>query len=202
MKTFLPQQGFAFPVDYNHVNPQQKSLHYGLPWIVPEATLELNRLLTGTEIALDLGVGGSTVFYAARTRKVYGVEIDKTGQWEPAVKQAIIDQELDNVELDFFKTEDEVVNHLNKFTYPFDLVSIDTYHPFNRTRFLKTILPMTSPRCIFVLDNYTDGDLFPDNHVEYLNNFLDLYNLPNHTVIDLRYVGWGGGGTRLVIPNG
>jgi hypothetical protein len=206
MKTYLTKSEFHIPADYDIINPQQKSLYYGIPWIAPAAAILLNEILDGTQVALDLGLGGSTVFLGARCKKVVGVEVDTTGEWAPAMKAAVIDQELTNVDMIFVAPEPgggadpAVVAAINGLTDTFDLISVDTYWPLNRELFLQTSISKLAENGILVLDNYGCGDLFRTTSGYSAKQFLEIYNLPNHKAYDFNQPGWSGMGTRLVVP--
>lgn len=197
MSTYLTQDAFSIPPGYNVINPQQQSLVYGIPWIATEASMTLNRWLKGHHVALDLGLGGSTVFYAARCLKVYGVEVDSSKQWEPAMLKAMQDQELTNTDLRFVGTEAAVVEEINKLDAEFDLISVDTYHPLNRELFLVTALPKLKPGGVIVMDNYTDCSLWGSTGACSPEQVLAKHGLTGQ-VLDFLQPGWSGHGTRLI----
>lgn len=197
MSTYLTRESFLIPPGYDVINPQQQSLVYGIPWIAVEAAMTLNRWLEKTHVALDLGLGGSTVFYAARCQKVYGVEVDVSKSWEPAMLKALSAQELTNTELRFVATEAEVVQAINELDVEFDLISVDTYHPLNRELFFVTALPKLKPGGVVVMDNYTDCSLWGQTGACSPEQVLAKHGLTGR-VLDFPQPGWSGHGTRLI----
>lgn len=197
MSTYLTQDSFAIPAGYDIINPQQQSLVYGIPWIAVEAAMTLNRWLKPEHVALDLGLGGSTVFYAARCAKVYGVEVDTSKRWEPAMLKALQDQELTNTDLRFVDTEAAVVEAINGLDAEFDLISVDTYHPLNRELFLVAALPKLKAGGVIVMDNYTDCSLWGATGACSPEQVLVKHGLTGQA-LDFAQPGWSGRGTRLI----
>jgi predicted O-methyltransferase YrrM len=204
MRTLIPRDGFAIPEGYHVINPGPDSVKYGIPWIATEATMFLNTWLTGNAQVLDIGVGGSTIFYGARSAYTLGLEVEgsELKKWQNLVETAIVEQELeDTVELKFFLTEDELIESFRKLRYfSFDLISIDTFHTINRERILKEALILLKPRGVLVLDNFQDSVMWHKTCSMSADEFLAYYNKPNHRVYDTFEPGWVGRGTRLVIP--
>lgn len=197
MITYLPQDRFVIPAEYNVVNPQQQSLIYGIPWIAVEAAMTLNEWLKSDHVVLDLGLGGSTVFYAARCQLVYGVEVDTSRRWETAMLKALSDQELTNTKLKFVDTEAAVVEAINELDVMFDLISIDTYHPLNRELFLVTALPKLKVGGVVVMDNYTDCSLWGATGACSPEQAVAKHGLTGQAQ-DFPQPGWSGKGTRLI----
>lgn len=202
MRTLLGKKNFKIPEGYNVINPGKTSVVYGIPWIASEAVVYLNEYLTGLETCLDIGVGGSTLFYALRSYKVLGLEVDLSKTWELAIRTAIDDQGLSNIRLKFLEDEDTLIKAVEDLgDKSFDLVSIDTHHPINRKRILDSVLPKLGLRSILVLDNYADSAAWHSltrlSHEEFLI-YTDMSE--THQVMDFKQPGWVGFGTRLVIP--
>ena len=60
-------------------------LELGFPWIVVESAEKLNEELKETDIVLEFGSGGSTIFFAERCKLVKSVETSK--DWYDTVLQ-------------------------------------------------------------------------------------------------------------------
>lgn len=203
MRTLIPKATFAIPDDYNVINPGLNSLIHGIPWIATEAALFLNTWLKGHENVLDIGIGGSTIFYAARSKTVVGLEVitPEGAAWKGAVSKAIEGQELKNIELSFVNSEKALVEELHKLPlYSFDLISVDTFHTVDREKVLKEALTLLRPTGLIVMDNFRDGAMWFKTCALSPEDFLKYYRMPNHTVHDFFELGWVGNGTRLVIP--
>jgi predicted O-methyltransferase YrrM len=204
VRTLIPRDGFALPAGYDSWSPGREALKHGLPWITPKSLMFLNGLLIAPEAALDIGCGGSTIFFGARCQRVVGIEIDVMGDWKESLEQALVEQDLDNVNILFKKTQNEVVNEIKKLDEAsFDVISIDTYFPYNRELFLLTAISKLKPKGILVLDNYLDGALWNASCAYTPEKFQEVYNMPDHIVEDFGYDGpkaWGGRYTRLVYP--
>lgn len=68
-----------------------------IPWIVPEATIFLKGLLTKDMSVLEFGSGGSTIFFARRTKNV--VSYENNIEWYDAVKLILKRRKINNVNL-------------------------------------------------------------------------------------------------------
>ena len=61
----------------NYIDPKDEGLRLESPWIVPESAIFLAGLLDGSESVFDVGMGASTLFYARRCNKVFGIETNR-----------------------------------------------------------------------------------------------------------------------------
>lgn len=200
LKTYLTKEQFAatggIPPGYDVVHGNE-SLRYGIPWITPASGSFLNYIMTGKEIVLDLGSGGSTIFFAVRCQYVEAIEMEHSS-WCDSVREALIKQEITNVNLMFRKGVDESIIEIEKFPDAhFDVICNDS---LNRDQLLAVVLPKLKPNGILVLDNYADWAAFHETSTFTPGKFLKYYNMSNHGVLDFNQIGWYGSGTRVVFP--
>src|SRR5437762_1024483 len=72
-----------------------KCLENGIPWHVPAAIYEEDRQCTREDVVLDMGTGGSTVFFAQRCKHVIAIETDP--EWAKRVQEKLDSLGLTNV---------------------------------------------------------------------------------------------------------
>lgn len=170
-----------------------KCLEYEMPWIVPGAVHKLATLVRPTDSVLDIGSGGSTLFYAARCAKVLAIETNK--DWYEKVSAIIEAKNIRNVLYIHVPTQ-EGIEHFLHHIGVYDVVSIDSVHGYSRSRFLDIV----APRCAgtLVLDNYAEPVLF-DKHYDWdAKQLASLLPGSNWFCEDFDDPHWCGKGTRLL----
>jgi len=70
-----------------------------IPWITFSAIRFLEKILNREMIVFEYGIGGSTIFFAQRVRKVVSIEHDD--EWALAVNRHLMQEGYDNVEVNF-----------------------------------------------------------------------------------------------------
>ena len=149
----------------NYIDPKDEGLRLESPWIVPESAIFLAGLLDGSESVFDVGMGASTLFYARRCNKVFGIETNREFL-DKVLRTVYIHGLEDSIEFKFIPNQPD-----------FDVISIDTVRGYNRSELFKKSSQKLKKTGIFVLDNYANSHLFPStydwSHTEILK-FLKL----------------------------
>lgn len=162
------------------------------PWLVPQAILALDRWLKPTDTVLELGAGGSTLFFADRCKRV--VTFEKPGIYCDVVAAAIKKEQLTQVELHVVSSEAEVLEIL-AYTYTGNMFSVIMPDWDEARDFLYDGLEgIVSTDCLYVLDNYAAHNLFP-LYGEDLPSTL-MHEPMGQVVYDDKH--WYGKGTKLV----
>lgn len=130
-----------------------------VPWVTPGAVSFLDQLCMRGGRVLDIGTGGSTLFYARRCAHVTAVETNL--EWYKTVRAALEERKIPNV--DYILVEKQaLIEEILKSMDGFDIVSIDSAHGYSRSSFLDIMAPKT--KRVLVLDNYAEPVLFPTHH--------------------------------------
>jgi SAM-dependent methyltransferase len=186
----------------NYIDPKDEGLRLESPWIVPASAIFLAELLNGNENVFDVGMGASTLFYARRCNKVFGIETNREFL-DKVLRTAYIHGLEDSIEYKYIAKQSDIETEIETISFPewFDVISIDTVWGYNRSEFFKKASRKLKPTGIFVLDNYANSKLFPStynwSHVEILK-FLKLEG--THQVYDFDDANWRGNGTRIIAP--
>jgi hypothetical protein len=86
-----------------YLNTRGKSpLDLGLPWISLKAIRFLEKFLTPEMTVLEYGSGGSTIFFARRSKRV--VSMEDNPAWHGAVQQRLQELKLGNADIQFHDT--------------------------------------------------------------------------------------------------
>ena len=183
----------------NYSDPKDEGLRLESPWIVPEATLFLAKIIIGHESVLDIGVGASTLFFGRRCGYVDGIETNKI--WMDKVLDTAyahgLDKEINIKHAGGQLQMEKCISEIEDKKY--DIVSVDTVWGFDRSAFLKLAIPKLKSTGILLLDNYSSEHLFPSTHMWTAEDTLKQLSMENtHTVHDFRNGGWQGNGTRIV----
>lgn len=146
MQTFVTE----LPDREDFVNGK-KTLEIGYPWLTPGAIMALELLLTKDFKVLELGSGGSTVFWARRCKSVRSFETDP--EWANKVRPSV--EKYGNTSLihaDMQRILDEIKAEPDASC---DLALSDS-SPYQSSRPILTeaIIPKIRPGGWLVIDNY------------------------------------------------
>lgn len=169
-------------------------LKNGVPWQVPSSIYKEDENCRSSDLVLEFGTGGSTVFFAKRCKHVISIETNP--DWALAVDSYLKKLGLDNVEIICMKTQSEIEDFIKQIdTYAVNILSVDTVHGYNRSAFLNRFLEkgISNNLHMIVLDNYGAPELFPDHYNREISNLLKwsvfIYN-DSH---------WCGNGTKIYV---
>lgn len=162
-----------------------------VPWQVPGSIYKEDELLDSEDIVLELGTGGSTLFFARRCKIVTAIET--SAEWYATVADRIKELGIENVIYEFIPDEDSIYLKLleNNFA-DVTVVSVDTQGGYNRSMLLGLILSKNMPKLrMIVLDNYGHEGLFPKH---WDRDWSDAWE-----VFDYNHERWAGNGTRILM---
>jgi hypothetical protein len=122
----------------NYTDPKDEGLRLESPWIVPESAIFLAGLLDGSENVFDVGMGASTLFYARRCNKVFGIETNREFL-DKVLRTVYIHGLEDSIEFKFIPNQLDIENEIETMSFPevFDVISIDTVKGYNRSELFK-----------------------------------------------------------------
>jgi len=162
-------------------------LELGCPWLAFGAIMALEHILKKDMMVLELGGGGSTIFFAERTRGVKTLETSQ--EWVSKITERA--KHLSNV-LVLYRTEEELVEEIQaQADELYDIILIDigavTGKPRpNRLILAQTAIPKLKKGGYLILDNYLK---FGNQNFDYSNGW-EVYTFDDF--------GYSGKGTRIL----
>lgn len=169
-------------------------LKYHVPWQVPESIFKESEALRGDDMVLEVGTGGSTIFFADRCKFVTAIETSV--DWGKKVFEELAIPLRKNFLYFIIEDEDRVCDQikeadLSKIT----VFSVDTEGNYNRSKILNAFLSkgISESLRMLVIDNYSHEGLFPDHHDKL------IIDSPDWEVFTYNHERWAGSGTRLYI---
>lgn len=191
-------ESLNLPEDYNFVQPGDTSIQYGCPWLVPEAIQFLFKVLKSTWSVLEVGSGGSSIFFGKRCQSVTAIENFKP--YYDKMKTALdIKFKTKNIDLQYTDTEN-LLSVLGNITKVYDVISIDhgVHYP-SRSECLNKILNRWNGN-VFIFDNWSKKPAWPEHHklshIELKNKHPSFKNCK---IFDFYHNKWAGSGTRIAI---
>lgn len=176
-----------------------KCLEYEVPWQTPKSIYYLSNLCDQNDTVLDLGTGGSTLFYARRCKLVISIETDL--KWFQTVRSLLNKKNILNVIYLYLPHQKNIENLLESFTENlFNIASVDTVHKFNRSKFIDIVTSRNNIKTM-VLDNYTSQSLFPEHYNKTKEQIIQKCFQTEHNnwlVEDFDDSKWHGSGTRII----
>lgn len=172
-----------------------KCLELEIPWMVTEAIYKLDEVLNGEDIILEIGSGGSTLFFSNRSKFMATVETDN--EWGQMVMERYKNKLMTGkCVFGVINSEDEICKYItNENLSEVTVFCVDTQGGYNRSRILNTFLEKgVSPNLrIIILDNYAHQELFPDHYDK--DNFMG----EEWEVFTYNHERWAGNGTRIYL---
>lgn len=178
-----------------------------VPWQVPGSIISENEILSPNDSVLEIGSGGSTLFFSRRCKDV--VTIETQWDWAESVSAVISQKEIKNVTMlratgggTGSQTEDArfLIQSLPKNV--FTVLSVDPVSGINRSVLLRQALDICRETVrIVVLDNYADESLLPEHWNKSSEEMIQIISGGKscwrcETYDDRR---WFGNGTRIYI---
>ena len=182
----------------NLKNPGFDFLDYEIPWIVPDSLIFLDKIISPSDVALDLGSGGSTLYFLKKLLKVYAIETNS--DWFQKVKDRVAEKSLDeNLKYFLATDQDNIITILNSITSKINVATVDTMKGINRTALLSNLLQRPEKPEIIILDNWAHSKMFKGIASLSNNELLEKFNIKNYEVFDFYHNDWIGNGTRLLV---
>ena len=130
----------------------KENLEKGCPWLTPGAIIYLDSHIQSFFKVLELGSGGSTIFFSKRCAEVTSIETSE--EWCKKVKDCISNRNITNVQLLLFSI-DECVQYINAIPENvYDLILIDPGYGTKRLMFAKMCMAKLKAGGFMVIDNY------------------------------------------------
>lgn len=171
-----------------------KCLENGVPWQVPGSIFKEDEHCRDEDVVLELGSGGSTIFFAKRCKNVISIETDPS--WAAVVSNRLNELDIKNVTLLCMPKAEEIKSFLRNLDVEYiNIFSVDTVHGYNRSAFVHEFLShgVSDQLHMIVMDNYGDSSLFPSH---YTSEIIYSNEWETYTYDDLK---WCGNGTKLYI---
>jgi len=172
-----------------------KCLEYEIPWMTPGSIHKLNESLNENDIVLEIGTGGSTLFFAQRCKKVIAIETQNS--WASTIRAKISEKELLNIIYVVLPTEKDICDFITDLnTDDVTVISVDPEGDgFDRSKILNALLDkgISENLRMIVLDNYSHERLFTLHHDK---NVMDY---PNWESFSYDHERWAGSGTRIYL---
>ena len=126
---------------------------YDEPWIAPSATAALARMIDPSWRVLELGSGGSTVWFAERATHVVSFESDP--DWARRTRERLAAANRTNVTMIEVGIDGVADELLERFREEFDLAVVDCAESsvVNRLDCLRAVAPLVRPGGSAVLDD-------------------------------------------------
>jgi len=159
------------------------SIEIGYPWLSYGAIIAIELELRAEHCVLELGSGGSTIFWSKRCKEVKSYETDE--KWFREVKGAL--PEKSNVRFVTGSPEDlvESIRHEPDEYYDWILGDIGYTYKF-RFMMIKESIPKLKKNGFLIIDNYEEKNLM-------------MFDYTNWDVYTFDDIGYHGRGTRICI---
>lgn len=161
------------------------TLEIGYPWITTGAIMALEMILDRKWSVLEIGMGGSTIFYGRRCGTVISLETNK--DWFDRTRQKVNELNLHNCCSFLMGGTEEIVNYFKgNSDGSYDLVAVDPDPVVaDRLTVAMAALPKIKPGGWLLLDNYLAG------------TFKDFQCPEGWRTFTYDDFDWSGNGTRL-----
>lgn len=161
-------------------------LSLGCPWLTPGCIRRLEELLRPNHVVLEMGSGGSTVFFSKRAQRV--ISIEPNGDWFKRVSSELAINGKSNVEYHFIEDKLRIMEFISLLPdKSFDIMLADFPGGLDKGGYLRTALPKLKTDGYLIIDNY-----FMPDYVK-----LEELYLPGWRCEDYNNPHWWGSGTRI-----
>lgn len=168
-----------------------------IPWQTPESIFYLDKILKPDDVVLEIGSGGSTLFFARRCAKV--IALETSAAWHATMSRTIEDLGLTNVALILAPSQSGAEAAIAaRAIKDVTVASVDSVHGFDRSAFLETVLKHHKGLRTLVLDNYGEPVLFPRHAHMTLLQAMTLCQGAGWRGEDFNDSHWCGRGTRIL----
>lgn len=186
------------PADYDFVEPGETSITHECPWIVPEAIEFILKNIKKEWKVLEVGSGGSSIFFGRRCFKVTAIENFRS--YYEKMQQALSSKKLSHqVDLQYVET-DTMLEYLADLDDTYDVISIDhgVHHP-SRSECLEAVIGKWTGE-MFIFDNWSKKPAWPAHHKLTHNALKERHKVFSECdFFDFTHKKWAGSGTRIAI---
>lgn len=189
----IPPESVDFINDPEALFEGKDTLKYEVPWQVAGSIFKEAESMDGSDVVLEVGSGGSTLFLARRCNRVFAVDTNK--EWITAVYEKSLRSGIKNITCFTISNEDRLCEFLSTVDMTnVTVVSVDTQGGYNRSRIMNTILDKEAPNLRMIIqDNYSHEGLYPLHHDKLIKDD------PEWEVFTYDMDMYAGNGTRLYI---
>lgn len=166
-----------------------------VPWQTPDSIRLLDKICLLKDKVLEIGTGGSTLFYARRCQCVTAIETNK--EWYQVINKVLKDRNITNINYYLIDNQEEIEYTVKTIKKQFDIISVDSVHGYNRSAFLNILLKTQHNLSTVVLDNYGADVLFPEHYDKSIAEMQKLCGA-DWKGYDFDDPKWTGKGTRVL----
>ena len=156
------------------------AMEYEVPWMTPGAVKRLDELVKPTDNVIEVGTGGSSLFFARRAQFVIGIEPNL--EWADSVIQEASGRNINNAHMIAESDPGQVLQIAGRLG-ACTVLSVDPDDGYDRDQLQEILAARAGDQLeVLVMDNYGAADLFSKS-----------YNWSNDSVIgSLPGLGWTG----------
>ncbi len=156
------------------------TMEYEVPWMTPGAVRKLDELVRSDDRVIEVGTGGSSLFFARRCRAVLGAE--PSPEWGESVVAEARARGLGNIDIVIEPDPEKLLLAAGRFG-ACSVLSVDPDDGYDRDQLQNVLCDRAGDMLeVVAMDNYGARDLF-----------ITSWNWSNDQVIDsLPGKGWQG----------
>jgi len=145
------------PRDRRRVFRGMHTVDIGYPWIAFGAIIELEYICNKEMKVLEVGAGGSTLFFSRRCNSVKSFELNPV--WADKVKEKLNGES--NVDLILLTMKESLEAIKSEPDESYDIVMVDSYEnePIKRLEISNIVVPKLKVGGYFIIDNYMAQDM-------------------------------------------
>ena len=171
------------------------AMAYEVPWMTPGAVQRLDELVKPTDNVIEVGTGGSTLFFARRAQFVIGIEPNL--EWADSVIQEASGRNINNAHM-ISESDPGQVLQIARRLGACTVLSVDPDDGYDRDQLQEILAARAGDQLeVVVMDNYGAADLFSKSYN--WSNESGIASLPGSGWIGCSYDDpkWRGKGTRV-----
>ena len=171
------------------------AMEYEVPWMTPGAVQRLDELVKPTDNVIEVGTGGSTLFFARRAQFVIGIEPNL--EWADSVIQEASGRNINNAHMIAESDPGQVLQIAGRLG-ACTVLSVDPDDGYDRDQLQEILAARAGDQLeVVVMDNYGAADLFSKSYN--WSNESVIASLPGSGWIGCSYDDpkWRGKGTRV-----
>ena len=155
------KQASTVNIPDNYVSGKS-TMEYEVPWMTPGAIQKLHELLKSSDLVIEAGCGGSSLFFARRVESVIAIEPNST--WANLVISEVHKRDIQNTRI--IPTSPSEVINVARGLAGCNVLSIDTDHSYlNRDEIQDILSERAGDQLeVVVMDNYGERSLFHNSY--------------------------------------
>lgn len=138
------------------------AMTYEVPWMTPGAVRKLDELVRSDDRVIEVGTGGSSLFFARRAQSVLGLE--PSVEWADSVAREARDRGIDNVDI-IAEPDPAALIDLAGRLGACSVLSVDPDDGYDRDHLQAILATRANDQLeVVAMDNYGAADLFTQSH--------------------------------------